>query len=360
MNRRQSRPKTRSTIRDVAETTGVSPKTVSFVLNGKPGVSEETRVRVLKAVSDLEYYPHMGARALRSRVSRTVGVTFTASWKTIPLSRNLLFWLYEGLVRVFGSRGYYVTFDMSPHNAGGEHDYARGVWEQAFGPCILIGPLADGDQACRRLYEIGIPYVATGRLSGFPQCSSATVDYEEAAYLGTRHLIQKGHRMIAMLSAFEGYQPGHEREHGYRRAFEEAGLPVADSMVRFVNFEVSSIVREMHALLRDHEVTALIDASGAEDPVALREGAQRAGRKLSGDLETLVWTYMYDTAVLPEASAHMWLPIREATAEGFESLAAWIDGKHEGPVQVLYRPLLFERPTRQQPSEDLRLFIDAE
>ena len=359
MSSRQARPKARSTIQDVAELTGVSPKTVSFVLNGKPGVSEQTRVRVLKAVSDLNYHPHMGARTLRNRVSRTVGVTFTAPWKTIPLSRNLLFWLYEGLVRVFGSRGFYVTFDMSPHVAAGEHDYARGVWEQAFGPCILIGPLSDNDQTCRRLQEIGIPYVVTGRLSGLPECSSATVDYEEAAYQSTKHLIEKGHKKIAMLGAFEGYQPGQERRQGYRRAFEEAGLPVTDSLLRFVTLEVSNIVREMHSLLREHTVTALIDSSGAEDPAALREGAQRAGRRLSRDLDTVVWTYMYDTVVLPEAVAHMWLPIREATAEGFESLAAWIEGKHEGPVQVLYRPLLFEAPTREQITEDLRLFKDV-
>ena len=152
MSRVVRNSKSRQTIHDIAKAAGVSPKTVSFVLNDKQGVASATRQRVLKIVEDMNYRPHMGARALRDRVTRSVGVIFPAPAKVAPLSRSMLVWLYEELISVFGSRGYYVTFDMSMH-AGSDHaDYARGVWEQAFGPCFIAGPQALDDTVAPRLH----------------------------------------------------------------------------------------------------------------------------------------------------------------------------------------------------------------
>ncbi|MEA3365627.1 MAG: substrate-binding domain-containing protein [Candidatus Hydrogenedentes bacterium] len=216
-------------------------------------------------------------------------------------------------------------------------DYARGVWEQAFGPCFLAGPLALDDTVVRRLHERGIAYLAVTRLESFPECSAASVDYEQAAYLSTKYLIDKGHTRIGMLKAFAGYQSGLERRRGYERALREANLPIDESLIRSVTFEAHTIVNDVHWLLRHHDVTALIDGSSAEDPAVLREGARRAGRRLGKDIETVVWTYRYDTVVLPEASAHMCLPLRQASAEGLEELAAWIEGRRQGPIHIRTR-----------------------
>ena len=353
--------KTRHTIHDIAEATGVSPKTVSFVLNNKEGVAEKTRRRVLKAVDEMHYRPHMGARALRDRVTRSIGVIFPATAKTAPLSRNLLVWLYDELISIFGSRGYYVTFDMAMQleGNGNNGDYARGVWEQAFGPCFLAGPLALDDTVVRRLHERDIPYLAVTRLESFPECSAASVDYEQAAYLSATYLIDKGHTRIGLLKAFEGYQSGLERRRGYERALREAGLPIDESLIRPVTFDTHTIVNDVHGLLRHHDITALIDCSSTEDPTVLREGARRAGRRLGEDIETVVWTYRYDTVVLPEASAHICLPLRQAAAEGLEELAVWVEGKRQGPIQILYPPTLVKTPTEQPITETLRVFHES-
>ncbi len=360
MNDIESNNKARHTIRDIADASGVSPKTVSFVLNGKEGVAERTRRRVLKVVGELEYRPHMGARALRGRVARSIGVIFPTPAKIAPLSRSLLVWLYDELISIFGSRGYYVTFDMATHASGSNGDYARGVWEHAFGPCFLAGPLALDDTVVQRLHERGIPYVGVNRLESFPECSAATVDYEQAAYLSTKYLIDKGHTRIGMLKAFRGYQSGLERRRGYERALDEAGIARDNSLIRSATFEAHTAVNDVHWLLRDSSVTALIDCSSMEDPAVMREGARRAGRRLGKDIETVVWTYRYETMVLPEASAHMCLPLRQASAEGLEQLADWIEGKRQGPINIVYQPTLFETIPHAPITDGLRVFHETD
>ncbi|MGI6461525.1 MAG: LacI family DNA-binding transcriptional regulator [Candidatus Hydrogenedentales bacterium] len=359
MKKGESARKAPHTIRDIARVAGVSPKTVSFVLNGRAGVADSTRKHILRIVRELDYHPNAAARALRDQLPRSIGVIFPSTTDAMPLSHSLWNWLHEDFTQIFGSRGYYVTFDMASYAGSRNGDYARGVWEQAFGPCFLAGPLALTDRVVPRLHERGVPYVAVTRLDSFPQCSAATVDYEQAAYRSARYLLERGHTRIGLLKAFQGYQTGLERRRGYVRALREAGLSVDESLIRPVAFTSDSIVDHLHALLSDQRITAIIDASSAEDSAALREGARRAGRRFDADLESVVWSYRYDTGVLPEATAHMCLPLRQAAVEGLEQLAAWIEGGRNGPIQILYQPTLLETTHEAGLPEPLRVFYET-
>lgn len=348
------------TIRDIARETGVSTKTVSYVLNGKGGVSGDTRARVMRTIAEVGYHPNVGARIMRGAATPSVGVTLPVPIETVPLSQGFFLWIYEELYRVFGSRGYYVVFDINPYAHSIKADYARGLWEQVFRACILAGPLRENDPTLIRIHEAGVPYLALGRLDSLPECSCATVDYEEAAYLCAKYLIKRGHTRIGMLKGFPNLQPGVERVRGYRRAMEEAGLPVQDTLIRAVDFRALNIANMVHRILDDNTVTALIDASGSEDAQALREGARRAGRAPGKDFDVISWTYINDAAVLYEACAHLWLPVRESAADGMEQLAAWIDGERNGPIRVVYSATLYEKPSRGEIPKPRRLFDTAE
>jgi len=345
------------TIYDVAREAGVSAKTVSRVLNRKAGVGKETRARILDIMQKVGYHPHMGARSLRGNERRgSIGVTMPAPLDVIPISQGMLLWLFAQLLRIFGPLGDYVCFDMNPHEANSHSDYGRGVWEQLFKACIIAGALPVDDPVVQRIHESGVPYLAFGRLDRLPDCSSATVDYEEGAYISTKFLIDRGHRSIAMLKAFSGFQPGIERIRGYRHALDEAGIAYDERLVRSVNFGASNIASVVHRLLVDRSVTALVDCSATEDASSLREGARRAGRVPGEDFEIVAWTYAHDAAVLREASAHLWMPLREACTEGLEQLAAWTHGERAGPIKLLYRPILQEAVAKGEVPRPGRIF----
>lgn len=347
------------TIYDIAREAGVSAKTVSRVLNSKGGVGEKTRSRILELMQRVAYHPHIGAQALRGKQRGSIGVTLSNSLQDVPLSQGFFLWLFEEVYRVFGSKGEYVCFDVNPH-ASGYADYARGLWEKLFKACIIAGPVGVNDATLPKIHASGLPYVVLGRTDNLPEASSATVDYEEGAYISTRYLIERGHTRIAILMAFQGYQPGVERRRGYLRALNEAGIPPDEGLMRSVTFGAQNIAAVVHRLLIDREVTALIDSSGTEDATSLREGARKAGRLPGTDLEIVAWTYADDAGVLEEASAHVWLPVRESAAEGIEQLAEWLQGNRSGPIRVLYRPILSPGLQRVIIPRPKRLFDTAE
>lgn len=346
----------RATIYDIAREAEVSAKTVSRVLNGKPGVGAGTRERILRIMEKLDYQPHMGARTLRGGQRSAIGVALPASTHIVPVSQGFLIWLFEELVRIFVSEGEFITFDLNPFNNAGTPDYARGLWQQLYKACIVAGPLRVDDSVVRRIHRSDTPYLVFGRLDALPELSCACVDYEEGAYLSTRFLIERGHTRIAMLKAFSGFQPGVERIRGYQRALEESGLPWEPGLVRSVNFGAKNIANEVFHLLSDPGVTALIDCSATEDASSLREGARRAGRKPGENFDIVAWTYANDGDVLHEAGAHVWLPAREVASEGLEHLAAWVRGERDAPVHLVYRPVLRTESLAREVPRPKRLF----
>jgi len=344
------------TIYDIAREAGVSAKTVSRVLNKKPGVSKETRARILEIMERVNYHVHMGARSLRSKRTGCVGVTLPAPMNVVPLSQGFFIWLFAKLFEIFGSRGEYLGFDTNPYEVSPNGDYGRGIWEQLFKACVIAGPLAVDDTVIGRIHASGIPYLAVGRLNSMPELSTATVNYEEGAYLSTKFLLDRGHRHIAMLKGFSGFNPGLERVCGYTRALREAGIEPEERLIRSVDFGARNIANVVHRLLAEPEVTALIDSSATEDGSSLREGARRAGRVPGKDFEIVAWTYVNNAAVLLEACAHLWLPVREAAAEGLEQLAAWLHGERSGPIHILYRPVMNTKPINGEIPKPRRLF----
>ncbi len=334
------------TIYDIARLAGVSGKTVSRVLNNEPGVNPQTRAQVEHLIEKVGYQPHHGARSMRGQQRDCVGVVFPAPMSLVPISQQQINWLFLELYRVFGAGGKFICFDLNPYYNGPDGaDYARALWQQRCNGCIIHGALPLDDKTIFRIHKSGHPYVALNRFDGLPEISFATVDFEEAGYLSAKRLIERGHARIGMLQAFARFQAGIERRAGYVRALDEAGIPIDDSLIHPVSFAGTDVVVATHRLLRDCDATAIIDCSMLEAPESLREGARRAGRVPGGDFELIEWTYSPDAVVLPEACAHVWLPLREAASAGIESLVRWFDKEQEGPFQILRKPVLYEADT---------------
>jgi LacI family transcriptional regulator len=325
---------------DVARVAEVSVKTVSRVLNNEPGVQEKTRLRVLRVMEELGYQPHAGARALRGRAPNCVGIALGAPPNEVPLSEELLAWIFRQLYLIFGAQGNYVCFDLNPYAAQRTGDYARGLWERLYRGVVITGPLAVNDRVMVRIHESGHPYLCLGRLGSLPEISHATVDFTMGTYIATKHLIELGHRRIAMLMTLDGYSPGEERRQGYLQALEEANLEPVPSLIEPIRFAQGSLVQGVHHVLMNSDVTALVDSTGAEDSRSLRQGFRRAGRTIGKDVDVIPWTYTCDAAVLSDAVAHVWIPLRESMTAGLKELSDWFEGAREEPIHVLYKPIL--------------------
>ena len=205
------------TIAHIAESAGVSVPTVSKVLNGRSGVSEETRARVEKLINEHGYRKPPGIR------QKTVELIFREldSMWSVEILRGVEEVAARNQVGVLVS-----TF--------GQHDFDTSV-DDAMGrrpQCVLlVAQLSEAE--LERLKTKNISYVAFDPMyelpDGVPYVGTTNFKGGQSA---ARHLIGLGHRRIAMLTG-----PDHSfcqaRAAGYRSALEAAGLPVdPDLMVR--------------------------------------------------------------------------------------------------------------------------------
>ncbi len=344
----------RPTIYDVARRASVSANTVSRALNGKPNVAEATRLRIVQAAEELQYHPHLGARSLRTEQEGSVGLIFPAPPNIIPVGRNFFLDMCSELYRIFGTQGDRIAIDLNPYADGKNRDYARSVWEKRCSVAFFAGPMASDDSIIARVHHSGIPYLTLGRLDSLPECSCATVDYEQATYDSVACLVSRGHRRIGLLQGLPGFQPGVERERGYLRALEAFDIAPEKRLIQPVSFDASEVARATYRLLNDPGVTALVEASGAENATAIRDSARRAGRRVGKDFDIVCWTYSLQHALLNEAVAHLWLPVREAASEGLELLAEWHRGERSEPIRLVYQPTLTETSALDpEPSEEV-------
>jgi LacI family transcriptional regulator len=205
------------TIRDVATRAGVSPATVSNALSGLRGVTGERRRAVLEAVAALGYTSNHAASSLRRGKTRTVGIV-------VP---NLGNEFYASLVREWEKIVSLRNFEMLVVASGEDaHTEARRIES-------LIARQIDGLLVVAAEDEFGStpgfpprlpPTVLVDRARSHSRFDTICSDNFDAAYRGTRHLLELGHTEVALLISSINHAHLRDRVEGYRRALAEFGL----------------------------------------------------------------------------------------------------------------------------------------
>ncbi|WP_203340369.1 LacI family DNA-binding transcriptional regulator [Planococcus beijingensis] len=205
-------------IQQVAKQAGVSVATVSRVLNGKDKVSTKTKQKVEEAIQYLNYEPSMLGRNLRNSESRIVLILIPS------ISNPFYFEVIKGIENMALSQNYSILLCETDSKPEKEEIYFDLVRKKMADGIISMDP-AVNVETLKELAEnhaiiqcseygggIGIPYV--------------TIDSEEASYHAVKHLIQIGHRKIALMNSDEKFLYARERRMGYERALQEHGIPL--------------------------------------------------------------------------------------------------------------------------------------
>lgn len=198
------------TLEDVAKASGVSTGTVSRVVNGRSGVHDTTRVKVLNAMRDLGYLADIAARELSFGKNATIGLNVgMGSPRLIPFFLLLLEYL-NAEIQEGGQRFMEVPSGRN------------GLPEWTTDGMIILGA-HDDDPRIPFLIDEDIPFVLLGRAEGVRWVMP---DDYNGGLQATRHLIRLGHKEIIHLSGIMNNQTYHDRYKGYVTALEEAGIPL--------------------------------------------------------------------------------------------------------------------------------------
>ena len=213
-----------ATIRDVAKLAGVSPTTVSHVINGTRFVREETRARVLEAMRRLNYQPNRLARSLRQKRTHTLGLL-------IPNSANPFFAeVLRGIEDACFEMGYSVILCNADDDPEKELEYLSVLVEKQVDGIVLVSAGA-ADESLRLLTASRVPAVVVDREFASQGFDTVVTDNQGGGYAATRHLLSLGHRRIGCITGPSLLTPSAARVTGYRQALEEAGVPFDEELV---------------------------------------------------------------------------------------------------------------------------------
>lgn len=209
-------PGTTVTLRDVAAASGVSVSTASRALDERGTASKSAAAaHVRKIAEELGYRRNSFASNLRRGETRTLGVL-------VPrLSDTVMALMFEELERAASNRGYFAMVATSGDDPDDERRAAETLLDRNVDGLILATARLD-DELPRHLRDRGVAHALVLRTDGVSP--SALGDDEVGGYLAVRHLIDLGHRDIAVVTGPAFTSTGIARLAGARRAMEEAGI----------------------------------------------------------------------------------------------------------------------------------------
>ena len=265
------------TIHDVARHAGVSPMTVSRVINSESNVRDETRARVNASIKTLRYSPNLAARSLASADTVHIGILYANSTAAY-LSELLL-----GSLEQSSLSGCQLVLEQC-EDLESERKAVQRLIAGGVDGVILPAPLCDSEDALRTVVGAGIPAVLVTSGRPAPGFSAVSINDFEAARDMTRHLLGLGHRRIGFINGHPGHSASGQRFRGYMEGMTEAGLEVGADQVAQGFFTYRSGLDAAERLLSNSFHPTAIFACNDDMAAATMAIAHRKGMDVPKDL----------------------------------------------------------------------------
>ncbi len=321
------------TLEMVATKAGVSPSTVSRILNGTAVVSADKKKAVEEAISTLGFIPNPIARGLAGGKTLSVGVV------TQAIDSPFYGVALRGIEAELDLAGYSALFVSGHWDAKTESKCVDVLLSRRVdGIIVLTGRLTNATlKSCAKR----VPIVVTGRSLKAPQLYSLHFDNVEGGRLATQHLVSLGHRRIAHISGSLNHPDAADRLLGYREALVSAGIGFDAELVVSGDFsEASGLLAARQLLEKKCDFSAIF---AANDQMAL--GAALAlhqrGLRIPGDVSLVGFDDL-------PAATYAWPPLTSVHESAYElgrlaalSMLQLLQGIRPG--SVLPGPRLIQR-----------------
>lgn len=304
----------RVTILDVAAVAGVSKSTVSRILDERlPRASNSTADRVRQVAADLGYVRDVSAANLRRGTSLTLGVI-------VPrLTDTVMAMLYESFARACARRGRFAIVATTDDRPEAVRAAADSLFNRGVDGLVLATTRTDDDFASE-LSDRGIPFVLALRGDGHSAASLG--DDDLGGWLATRHLIDLGHRQIALIAGPEHASNALGRVQGYKRAMAEAGLPVDPSWVVPSAFSVEGGAEAVQSILKLDPRPTAIFAVNDNTAIGAMSVIQRAGLSIPSDISLVGYNDIPLVSHLSTPLTTVRVPFDQIAAGALELLLA--------------------------------------
>lgn len=336
-----------ATIYDVARRVGVSPMTVSRVVNGESNVREATRAAVQKAMRELQFRPNKAARSLAGASETRIGLIYNNP--SVAYFTEFLMGALEGA----GRNGAQLVVDKckigDPAAAVGA---VRALIKGGVNGMILTAPMSESADLIAELKGLGIAVVgiATGSFTGEVTCVG--IDDFRAAYDMTKYLIGQGHRRIGFIKGHPSHSSSRLRFAGFEAAIRDAGAKVDKPRVAQGFYSYRSGMMAAEELLSGKVVPTAIFACNDDMASGAMSLAHRKGLDVPKDI-SVVGVDDTSAASLWPALTTIRQPIFDIAATAVEVLTKTLSdirsGREPESQNVVVPHLLVERESATPP-----------
>lgn len=272
------------TIRDVARLAGVSPATVSMVLNNKGGISEATRDRVMDVIKVAGFTPNLNSRRLSMKKSFNISIVMNNT--SSPFANLFYYEVAGGLLERSKMYGYNIVFtDIEVKDSA---IVLPDIVERHDTDGIVFFQDAD-ETVLKEIYQRGIPYVvvdAHKRYEGYDFTGIFT-DNEQASYTATKYLIANGHKEIAYVGS--SYQKDFYAQcfTGFIKALNEFNLSIPSSWILIDAYDDMSAYACMDKIFQSGNIPSAVYCPGDIFAIGVSKCAKDHGLALPGDLSVM-------------------------------------------------------------------------
>ncbi|MDX2187343.1 MAG: LacI family DNA-binding transcriptional regulator [Opitutaceae bacterium] len=351
----------RVTIREVAKLAGVSPSTVSLVLNGKVDrMSAETHERVMQAVSDLGYATNQMARGLKVGYVPMIGLV-------VPTVANPFWGEFARIVENAAmARNHQVLLCNSERVAERERRYVESLLARGI-TGIILGSSPLSLKHLAGATKRGLKVVAFDRMvsgEGEVTLDSVSVENAHGISLATQHLIDLGHKRIGFVSGPVSSTSRRDRLEGFMQTMQRSGLPVPPESVwmegpppGLPDEEATEIGRiaALSLLRRDNRPTAII-AINDMTAVGVYAGARELGMNIPRDLSVVGFDDIHLCKIVSPQLTTVRQPLEQLILSAVELLFARMSGESvEDAKQRTFPPSLVVRESTSTPGDVISL-----
>lgn len=281
------------TIKEVAKAANVSTATVSYVINGTKNVTEEKRQRVLEAIDRLGYQPNLIAKSLRVKNTRIIGVivedTMDFPVSTIINGISEYVEKYEYQILLSDLRLHDRLINQYDKIVQYKDKINAAISFQLFGARVdAVIYVSESDRDITGVINpIPKPLVIAYSTTKDPGGCYVTYDSKSVSAGVIQHLLECGHKNIAVITGLAHTSPVKMRMRGVQRAFDQAGLILDSRLVKYGDWEYASGYRSMRELLEQELRPTAVFAMNDLMAVGAINAIQDAGLSVPGDVSVI-------------------------------------------------------------------------
>ncbi|WP_028987033.1 LacI family DNA-binding transcriptional regulator [Thermicanus aegyptius] len=330
------------TIYDVARIASVSIATVSKVINGKGNISDKTRQKVLNVMKELQYQPNVLASALTGKRTYTIGLL-------LPDISNPFF---AEIARAVEDRGGELGFNVmicSTDNNDAKVEKYISLLRQKSVDGIIIGTGVQDQEILASIATEGFPLALIARDMPSLAVDTVLVDDFVGGYLATKHLLDLGHRRIAVVTENLKVSSSRDRLRGYRQALEDKGICYDETLIKTTDFSIADGKKKALELFEAELLPTAVFACNDLLAIGVMQAAKERGLRVPADLSVVGFDNTILATITDPMLTTVAQPIEHMGKQVVDLLVQQMTQEPRTKQRVILRPELIIRNSTNVP-----------